>query len=257
MGSKLRKFSSLWLTIAAAFLTFPAFAADSFIVAHDGSVKMPIEILRFDEATIWGRSEFGEHTFNRVEIDCLGKGCPPLEGAKSVKNSLGQFVTLSALEGLFEMTVEIIRFDEEQIIALSNIGEFSVSRSNVICLGEACPLELTSPGSSTNTSTQANQNPTGQVGETPARGNDGQQKPDTTQGNCQGDECSSAKLVQSQTTGLNGYVTLTTKVGGIEIFGQMIARTDDEYVIWTPTGEFRIQVDVVTCSGSTCSELSP
>jgi phosphate transport system substrate-binding protein len=47
-------------------------------------------------------------------------------------------------------------------------------------------------------------------------------------------------------------ITLTTNVGAIEIVGKLLEFTGTEYVVFTPTGEYRLQAATVTCSGEGC-----
>ena len=183
---------------------------------------MKAEVLSFDDETIRVLSTFGEYTFDRTEVDCEGPGCPPPPSV--VKTALASDaenaeVTLTTKVGAVEISGALIDFDGTEYVVLTPTGEYRMRADRVTCSGAACPesAELTPEAGA---AVAADQRP----------------QPD---------------LATAPT------VTLITNVGAIEITGKLLEFTGKEYVLFTPTGEYRMQSAAVSCSGAACPDAAP
>lgn len=233
-----------WMVASIAFPMDTAHAQESLIKTLDGKISISVEIIKFDDKTIFAKSSLGEHTFARSEVECIGKGCPPAisdepavvqtpeatapkaanpncvgEGCEVAAGSVGinRDVTLTMKVGGVEIAGELIEETGREYVLLTPTGEFRIAKDIVTCAGPACTGEALPNASTALTSKR--------------------------------DEGQSAS---PESPAEYPIVTLVTNVGGVEIQGELKEFTGTEYVLQTITGEYRFKVDIVTCTGASC-----
>ena len=214
-----RKTGRLVAMAAGLFLAAPVVAGEVVLTSRDGGTRILAEILSFDDEKIRVRSKFGEYVFDRANVDCEGPGCPPPPSAVKPALSSDTEVTLTTKVGAVEITGELIDFDGTEFVVFTPTGEYRMRADRVSCSGAGCPESARSAPES-GVVVAANQ----------------RRQPD---------------LAAAPT------VTLTTNVGAIEITGKLLEFTGTEYVLFTPTGEYRMQSAAVSCSGAACPDAAP
>lgn len=244
MFTRFQTIFAAWIAAAIVYPADPAFAQDSLIKTLDGKISIAVDIVSFDDETIFATSALGEHTFARSEVECTGAGCPlpaasgqasaqPAETAAKNPSQEGnnsptgvggsrsavsdRNVTLTMKVGDVEIAGELIERTEREYILLTPTGEFRIGLDIVTCAGAACTSDL-------------------------------QQQADASQ----------AAQVGGGQPGPSVYptVTLVTNVGGVEIKGELKEFTGEEYVLETATGEYRLKAVIVSCIGAACPQIN-
>jgi small nuclear ribonucleoprotein (snRNP)-like protein len=204
--------SSATIAAVAGFAAV-GFAQDTTITSLDGAIQITGQVVDFDDKKIRVMSAVGELTFDRVKVICEGPGCPPDPNAAETAPDIAKTVTLSTKEGSAKVVGELVGFDGAEYVLLTANGEIRVQAETVTCTGTACPApepEVASP------------------------------------------DVAEAEAASPSDPANPALVTLTTEVGDLEITGELLEFTGTEYVLLTPTGEFRIQANAAICSGAAC-----
>ncbi len=199
---------------SGAFLSLPVAAQEATLKSHDGSLTMAVEVLSFDDETMRVSSDVGEFVIDRDAVSCEGPGCPPRQQDTLSAQGEDDTVTLTENGGSGELVGRLLEFTGTEYIVETAAGTYRARADSVMCSGAACPQ----PASKSE-------------GSTAVAADDGSQA-----------ESASSSVV-----------TLTTYVGSVEITGELLRFTGSEYVVLTPTGEFRLKADTVKCSGAGCS----
>ena len=220
MLRRLRNTSFLLTTSVALSAIQLAVADGATLKSRDDAVFLQVEVLGYDDEKIIVMSNFGEFTFDRANVICEGTGCPPPVPALPAAATTGTEVTLTTKVGAVEISGDLIDFTGTEYVVLTPTGEYRMRVESVTCAGAACP-ETAEP-----TVEQAQS-----AAESPVVAMTDRAQPD---------------LAAAPT------VTLTTKVGAIEITGKLLEFTGKEYVLFTPTGEYRLQAGTVSCAGPDC-----
>ncbi len=264
---------STWQSSVAAALVvalgfaLPAFSQVTKVESHDGSVNMLVEVVDFDDEKIRVLSPVGEFTFGRDRVTCTGPGCPP-----PVQAAPDTSVTLTTTVGSVEITGELLDFTGDEYVVLTAAGEYRLKSDIVTCSGAACP-EARPAAAEPAAEVAAQTAPQGQnSAQTSLKSHDGSVNMlvevvdfddekirvlspvgEFTFGRdrvtCNGPGC--PPPVQAAQ---NSAVTLTTTVGSVEITGELLDFTGDEYVVLTATGEYRLKSNIVTCAGVACPD---
>ena len=231
MLTKSQKTALLSTVFSGILLGSPAVAGEAHLTSRDGNVRIQVEVLGFDDEMIRVQSKVGEFVFARAEVDCEGDGCPPSMPATTPEPSTGSDVTLTTKVGSVEISGELVGFTGTEYVVLTATGEYRMRVEAVTCSGAACPASESSTA-----------NGVGRV----AAAADQARAPGTATNGVR----RQANLAAAPT------VTLTTNVGGVEITGKLLEFTGKEYVLFTPTGEYRLQSTTVSCSGAGCPDAT-
>ncbi|HSF92560.1 MAG TPA: phosphate ABC transporter substrate-binding/OmpA family protein [Paracoccaceae bacterium] len=132
------KASLFALAASALGAVTPVAAAENTVTlkSFDGSFDMTGDLVRFDGETYVIDTDLGQLSVRSEFVLCEGDACTA--GAPEPELESNQ-ITLRAFGGGAEFTGEMLDFDGESYVLLTNVGELTIRSEFVECIGDSCP----------------------------------------------------------------------------------------------------------------------
>lgn len=139
---------SLAFGISAMAMAIPAQSQENPFVRvemPDSDVSIEGELIDFDDEYYFIAGSIGTIRVPRERVVCIGLGCPGNE-IEVAEDQVGLAVVLESIDGEMRLSGDLINVEEQHYIINNSLGEFRVLKTEVNCIGAACPvIEIYNP----------------------------------------------------------------------------------------------------------------